>query len=529
MDNFIDSPTQSVLGIRDFLERLSPDSPAGEALAAEPRFFGPADAAAWRDEMERLVEAEAFCRAEPSSEEHVRQALAEVPVLERPLRRLQVGEVLGEADLFTAKRFLYYAGEVVDAALDLLDGWGVPESCPEQVRGLMEAIHPQQRATPRFHLASELSDELDELRIELRQKKKRERKLRDELEEAVVADHGGTFDIHNTYRPPDSLSKKTLGADARLEQTHAGWKLADEELAALSAEIEGLETQVEEVEYDLRAQLSDRLRDQVDWMANLAETLAMLDLRLAKVRLRRDLEGCWPDRHKQPGILIEHGHEPQISRVLARAEVQPVAVEVEREPVVVTGPNMGGKSVLLRLIGICQWCAQHAMPAPAARCEFSPVEAIIYVGSEEPLAEDVSQGLSSFGREVGRLVDWWNRGDSPRMWLLDELGRGTHPDEGAQIAAEVIKKLAARGDRVVAATHFPAVASLPGAKKLRIAGLTEPRKLEALLDGGDTDVQAALRAVMDYRPVSVDAHQEHDVPRDARVVARALGLEIRSK
>lgn len=529
MNNFIDSPTQIVLGTRDYLARLRPDSPAGEALAAEPRFFGPADGAAWRDEMERLVEAESFCHAEPSSEEHVRQALAELPLLDRPLRKLRVGEVLGEAELFTAKRFLYYAGEAVDASLDLVDGWGLPESCPEQVRGLMEAIHPQQRATPRFHLASELSDELDELRIELRQKKKRERKLRDGLEEAVIADHGGTFDIHDTYRPADTVAKEALADDVRLEQTHAGWKLADGELSELCDEIRELETRVEQVEYDLRAQLSDRLRDQVDWMEKLADTLALLDLRLAKVRLRREVDGCWADRRDKPGILIEHAREPQLLQTLERDEIQPVAVELGDAPVVVTGPNMGGKSVLLRLIGICQWCAQHAMPAPAARCAYSPVEAIIYVGSEEPQAGEFAQGLSSFGREVGRLVDWWNRGDSPKLWLLDELGRGTHPDEGAQIASEVIDKLAARGDRVVAATHFPTVAATPGAQKLRIAGLTDPGRLEKKLDGGGADVQAALRAAMDYRPLPVDTDQKQDVPRDARVVARALGLDIRSK
>jgi DNA mismatch repair ATPase MutS len=530
---FTDASTRSVLGTHRFLERLEPDSKAGEKLAAKPRFFGPDDESSWREEMVRLVEAEAWCESEPSSEELVRGALAELPLLERSLRKLTAEQVLGEAELFTVKRFLYYGGEATKAALDLIDGWGVPESCPEQIFGLMEAIHPQKRVTPRFHLASELSDELDELRLGLRQKKKQQRRARAALEEAVLADYAGTFDIHGTFRPSgkveadggDFNQADKLSRDDRLEHTTAGWKLADDEIQSLTAEIERLEAQIEQVEYDIRARLSERLRGEAKWLDELAGTLAVLDVRLAKVRLRREMNGCWSSWKSQPGILIDGGREPQIAAHLDRDQVQPVGVELGSEPVVITGPNMGGKSVLLRLVGICQWCAQHAMPTPAERCEFSPVRAIIYVGSEEPLARDISQGLSSFGREVKRLVDWWNAGGSPRLWLLDELGRGTHPDEGAKIASEVITTLAERGDRVAAATHFPAVASLDAVAKLRIAGLTQPDVLEELLDD-DFDVQDALRQAMDYRPVAVDTH---DVPRDATVVARALGLELKPR
>jgi DNA mismatch repair ATPase MutS len=535
MSKFIDSSTTAVLRIGEYIEQLQPDSRAGARLASKVRYFGPGDAysdsaepGAWAHEMQRLLDADAWSAAEPSAVEQLRRALAEIPELERPARKLRAGEVLDESELFGVKRFLYYAGAAVRAALDLLDGWGISEGCATRLDALMQAIHPQKHPTPRFHLAAELSDELESLRVGLRQKKKIERRLRRELEEALIADYGGSFDIHGGFRPSE---ESALDEEPRLVKTQRIWQLADPRLGAVSARIDALQEQIESIEYELRARLSRQLRGEVDWLIEVEDLLAGLDLRLAKVRLRREIDGCWADLREAAGIAIEQGREPGVERALQeRGEsIQAVDVELGAEALVVTGPNMGGKSVLLRLIGLCQWCAQHAMPLPAARCEFSPVSAIVYVGAEEPQNSEVAQGLSSFGREVRRLVDFWEASEADhRLWLLDEVGRGTHPDEGAEIAREIIEGLAARGDRVVAATHFPRVAALESARRLRIAGLSDPEKLARLLADDARDVQAALHAAMDYRPISVDngTTQSSEIPRDARLVARALGLKL---
>ena len=526
---FVDESTAAVLGVRELLGRLAPDSDIGKEWAAELRWYGPGDRAAWNEEMQRLVEAETWAANEPSAHEQLRGALGALPGIERPLRKLRAGEALGEVELFGLKQFLYYGGEAIEAALDLVDGWGVPQSWSEQIAALMETIHPQRRPTPRFHLADELSDELEALRLDLRAAKRRRRKRRDALEEALVASYGGSFDFHGNYHlSPDTGSDDELADDARLEHTGQGWELSDEELAGLSDDIERREAEVEAVERDLRARLSEVLVDQIDWLEEVAEILALLDVRLAKVRLKDDLEGSWPDWTDAGGITIEQGREPLTALRLAERdeEIQPVDASVGDTPVVITGPNMGGKSVLLRLVGICQWCAQHAMGVPAAGCDFSAVQRIVYVGSEEPRAKSASLGLSSFGREVRRLVDLWDAAEPPGLWLLDELGRGTHPDEGASIASELVGKLSARGDRVAAATHFPAVASMEGVERLRIAGLVHPKKLEELLEEDGADVHTALRRCMDYRTVAVDDPGDHAVPRDARVVARALGLKL---
>lgn len=547
MSVFSDKSTNHVLGVGSFVARLSPDSRAGARLAKELKTYAPPNASSPSPdparekissldaEIGKLRTVDRWIAATPDAFAQVRKALAELPELERPARQLRAEQVLGEAELFCVKQFLYYATAIFESAPALLFDPGYdPTVGPDdaaKAAQIMTAIHPQKNPTPRFHLAAELSAELESARVALRQNKKVARHLRLELESAVVAQYGGRFDIQGHFRGPGDLD---IADDPRLKRAQQSIRLTDPQLNALRTKIERLQQAIETHEYALRERLSLQLRPSTQWLVDLERALAKLDMRLAKCRLRRELKGCWAKRRGTPGSRIEQGREPGILAALEaqEASVQPIDLELDTRPTVVSGPNMGGKSVLLRLIGLCHWCAQHAMPVPAAHFEFWPVSGIIYVGAEENIDRSNTAGLSSFGREVQRLVDFWDApDDAARLWLLDEVGRGTHPDEGAEIAYDVIENLAAHGDRVVAATHFPRVAAMKSALKLRIAGLRDPAKLEALLADESMDVHNALRAAMDYRPVCADTKVPSlsGVPRDARLVARALGLKLGRK
>lgn len=535
MSVFSDISTQHVLGVPAFVARLRPDSRAGARLAKRLRTYcanpdtQPDKDADLDAEIRRLIKVDGWTDRHPDAFIQAQKALAELPELERPVRQLRAGQVLGEAELFNVKQFLFYASALFDAAPELLfEGERSPDDATKANK-LMAAIHPQKNPTPRFHLAAELSAELETARVSLRQNKKTARRLRRELEDAITSEYGGSFDIQGHYRAPKTLK---LVDDPRLKHTPQSSQLADPQLNAVSTKIDRLQKKIEAHEYTLRARLSQQLRASTAWLVDLERIFAELDLRLAKVRLRREIQGCWAERRDTPGLRIERGREPEVEAALQEESIQAIDLELDARPTVISGPNMGGKSVLLRLIGLSQWCAQHAMPVPAAGFEYSPVSAIIYVGAEETVNREDTQGLSSFGREVKRLVEHWEApAGATRLWLLDEVGRGTHPDEGAHIAHEVIETLSAHGDRVVAATHFPRVAAMKSALRLRIAGLSDPAKLEALLADETLDVQHALRGAMDYRPICADTviDGQIGVPRDARLVARALGLRLQKR
>ncbi|TXD36218.1 hypothetical protein FRC98_13930 [Lujinxingia vulgaris] len=519
--DFADATTLKVVGARDLLARLRPLSEAGRARAAQVHIFRNAEAQRWDAEVERLRTLDLWRQDHPDVQRPIADALGELPALERPLRRLQLAEVLRDAELFEVKRFLFYALAIFEAAAGA-DGLPRPgDPGFEVLRETMASMHPEAQPSARFHLSDQLDAALARARKAHRRTGRELRKVRDAAEAEICERLGGRFDVRGRYRPEAGITPD----DHRLAYRAGAWQLVDEAVVEAEAVVARAGEEVETCEQQVRGRLSELLTRVLPQLEGALEALVRFDEGLARVRLREAIGGCWPRRDEQAGLEVVQGRDPrQVDRI--GDEVQAIDVALDSPVTVVLGPNMGGKSALLKLVGLCQFCAQAALPVPAGGCTFGLMEGLIYVGSEEGgVAEE--EGLSSFGREVRRLVAHWE-GAAPRLWLLDEPGRGTHPAEGARFARSVIEARQQAGDRVVAATHFPEIAAADDVARLRIAGLqVSDEALRAALASGDRQdvagLTAALRALMDYRP---QPSRATDVPRDAWRVARALGLDL---
>lgn len=513
---FADATTAAVLGVAEVCAGLDLRWSRGRALVAHPRSFMPGEGAEWSEEVRRLRSVEDWLETADALAVHA--AFEQLPDMLRPFATLDSLEPLDEVGLFEVKRFLYWARVIVGHVASRLDTF--EENWGDFLAQTMRALHPEKQPSPRFHLSADLDPRLAAVRDQIRKLKKLEKKQRDAIEAAIVADHGGTFDVRGRYRPP---AGSTSIDDARLRRDGARWDLSDPALDELQEALTEHNEEMWVIEAELMAALTERLRPMTATLQRICHALAELDVRIAKVGLRQQWEGVW-GAWSDDVTTLRDGKLPRLLESLPDDEIQPISIELDERPAVLTGPNMGGKSALLELVGIAQWCGQHAFPIPAKEFRFRPVASIVYVGAEEPHSAGAT-GLSAFGREVRRLVDFWG-GEAPRMWLLDELGRGTHPDEGASIAIHVIRRRQRAGDRILAATHFPAVASLAEAAHFRIAGLDPKKTLEALADAPADlpDIEAALREAMDYRALVVQPGREA-VPRDAWLIARILGLE----
>jgi DNA mismatch repair protein MutS2 len=214
-----------------------------------------------------------------------------------------------------------------------------------------------------------------------------------------------------------------------------------------------------EVERILRA-LSQEVGEQADELANSVDGLAQLDLARAAAALAEQLHASAPELvglplpAGQPVLRLMAARHPLLS-----GTVVPITLEIgtDFDALLITGPNTGGKTVALKTAGLLSLMAQAGLFLPAAEgCRvavFERVEADI--GDEQSL----QQSLSTFSSHISRIVRMLREADSCSLILLDELGAGTDPQEGAAIARALLDFLRERGAYVIATTHYPELKS----------------------------------------------------------------------
>ena len=212
-----------------------------------------------------------------------------------------------------------------------------------------------------------------------------------------------------------------------------------------------------EVERVLR-RLSGLVGERAAAIRRAVEALARLDVALAKARLGEELRCPLPlEGPDQPWLLPEPSRLRlvQARHPLLKGNVVPISLWLGPDEgftvLLITGPNTGGKTVALKTAGLLCLMAQAGLPVPAEEGSALPVFDGIYadIGDEQ----SIEQSLSTFSSHMRNIVDILHRATARSLVLLDELGAGTDPTEGAALARALLLHLLARGCLTVATTH----------------------------------------------------------------------------
>ncbi len=195
--------------------------------------------------------------------------------------------------------------------------------------------------------------------------------------------------------------------------------------------------------------------DALDWTV---ETLAELDLALAKAKYSAEIRGSEPQfqvsgSKVKPETwdlkLIDARHP-----LLAPDKVVPISVSLgdAYSILIITGPNTGGKTVTLKMVGLLTLMAQSGLHIPAKEGSRLPVYDGIYadIGDEQ----SIEQSLSTFSSHLKNIVEILRDADERSLVLLDELGAGTDPVEGSALARAVLTYLLERKIPALVATHY---------------------------------------------------------------------------
>jgi DNA mismatch repair ATPase MutS len=186
-----------------------------------------------------------------------------------------------------------------------------------------------------------------------------------------------------------------------------------------------------------------------------------------------------------------------------------VSVHLSTGVSLLTGANMGGKTVSLKMVGLLTYMAQLGLFIPAKRFQFKPVKYIFASLGDD---QDINRGLSSFGAEIENVKQAIDHCETYGLILIDELARGTNPKEGYALSKALIQYFNNKKSIIFISTHFDGLV-FEGIHHLQVKGLKEISE-----DISFENIQEH----MDYRLIEVK--NKTQVPKDALNISRILGL-----
>ena len=204
--------------------------------------------------------------------------------------------------------------------------------------------------------------------------------------------------------------------------------------------------EIEKVLYELSNKVAE-ISEQVKYNY---ETLILIDFIFAKAKLALDMKAVCPKLNTDGKIKIVKGRHPLIDK----SKIVPIDVRLgdDFDVLVVTGPNTGGKTVVLKTIGLFCIMTQAGLHIPANEESEMPVFDDIFadIGDEQ----SIEQSLSTFSSHMKNIVHIVENAGPNSLVLFDELGAGTDPVEGAALATAIIESIRLIGAKIVATTHY---------------------------------------------------------------------------
>lgn len=325
-----------------------------------------------------------------------------------------------------------------------------------------------------------------------------------------------------TFYVPSSLSPKL--SELRQSKTKIEQQLSVTAKNAASTLVEKhteLAKQEEAEENRLRAVMSANLSPYAEQMRQNAEAIASLDLIIAKAKLAKKYGGIKPETTTHKKITAKNVFNPMIAENLKErnAEFTPISFSIESGATVITGANMGGKSVALKTLALNILLAQMGFFVFAQKLSMPLFDFCALAVTD---TERTDRGLSTFGGEIARLNETYQKTKTEfGLIIIDELAKGTNALEGQEIFAATAQALNDKDSISVLTTHYDGVAKYAN-KHYQVLGLQNLDESYIPSKNIDENIQY-LAKKMNYglKEVPLTSY----APKEAFSICVALGLD----
>lgn len=412
-----------------------------------------------RDEVQRLIEE--TDEALSMITYHAALMSDEIPDLREILKAVSAQAQLLPGDLLSIKDLLTIAGTVKNS-LSLLEHASFP-----QLTEYAERIHPieavrkeiERCVDDRGGIKDDASTELKSLRNSLR---KLHNEIRTELgrlihsssiskalQEPIYTQRAGRYVL-----PVDVAKRGTVDGIVH-DSSQSGLTVYVEPMSVVEPtnKVRIKEGEVEREVERITAELCKLCFEHIEQLAECFETLTEIDVILARARLAAKYKGVKPELSEDDSLVLIGASHPLLLLQKERAVISnDVKLGGSERTLVITGPNTGGKTVLLKQIGLVALMVRTGMLIPAKIGSKLPVFKKVWadIGDEQSL----TQSLSTFSSHMQNIVEVVDTSQQGMLILLDEIGVGTDPKEGAALARAVLERLNKSGAITVTTTHY---------------------------------------------------------------------------
>ena len=386
--------------------------------------------------------------------EHPHFSISATKDIAATCKRLEMGADLNIEEFLLLKRVIFASRELKNfydnlenVRLDHLANWFEKLHDFPHLQGNLQAINEagfienfasEELARIRRKIHDSESQVRDVLQDLLKQKAQM-------LTEGIIASRNGrqVLPVKNTYR------NKIAGVVHDISASGNTVYIEPREVVKLSEEIASLRADERYEMMRILQELSERVRPHAAEIANDAWIIGHLDLIRAKVRFIQETGAVVPQVSEDQEIQLLHVRHPLVQNAVAND----VHFGKDLTAIVITGPNTGGKTIMLKTLGLTQLMAQSGLPILADKGSRVGIfeEVFADIGDEQ----SIEQSLSTFSSHMTNIVDILGKVNQHSLLLLDELGAGTDPQEGAALAMSILEDLRLRQVKTMATTHYP--------------------------------------------------------------------------
>ncbi len=561
--------TRRETGLDYVMFSLDLNTPFGKKQLKEVRPYYPGEEAELRDELDRVEQMIAFVKQNQILTDKIQEVFMEVKDATLTIER-SGAVTLSTVELFEIKSLLLQMRQLrkltmeheigdyqgahcccaaepsADSAASEVRAENMPAARAEgeaavdtvpreyflaDTEDLLDELDPRRDRMNTFYIYNEFSPKLDAYRTkkkEYEQQIRREQKqAREELRKKYGVQLTPKFDIVVAKSHPDFEMIQSLEELEMTDQDYMSVTLQlkpTEKIYEFVQAAEELNAEIEQEEERVREMLSRKIAEKEAVLLENCEKMGALDLALARAIYAMKHDLTKPEITEEHVIAFEDGRNLQVEDIIREKGKTycPISLSLADGVTMITGANMGGKTISLKLAGQIPILAQYGFFVPAKHAKIGLSNYMqILIGD----SQSVERGLSSFGSEMEELKEILDKGQERSLILIDEIASGTNPTEGTALTKSLVDYLIKKPYISLITTHFESVTERKDIVNMQVRGLADCNFTllnREIQHANRRDRINIISKYMDYRLYRVDS--EAQVPKEALSIAAMLGI-----